>query len=149
LTYDNAREERFARLVKMRRLRLVSSVVVLAGALVVVTALANPRSSYALDVPRIILWLVATTLFLLLIVWGLVIETRRGLGIAVSHEGVFRQGRRVVRPDELKGARLEVKYGSIVAVSRSSDKAVLSIEVRDLANPTKFREALEELVRDS
>ena len=138
--YDNMSEPGFARLRNRRRYRLVASIsAILAGA-VTVTVVFAPGSPH--DAGGIMLWLVALSFMAMLLVGGFLVDVRRGLGIKVTSTGVRVPPRSWIPAELLKGARSEERLGFVVVRAHGNGGPLLSVEIRDIANPDRFKAAL-------
>jgi len=110
---------------------------------IVVTVVFSPGSAH--DLGSIILWLVALAFMALLLVGGLLVDVRRGLGIKVTSAGVLVPPHPWIPADLLKGAKSEEKLGFVIIHSDRTDRPLLSVEIRDIASPDRFKAAIEAL----
>ena len=139
--YDNRSEPGFPRLKRRRRYRLVVSISTIIAGTVIVTILFSPGSTH--DVGSIILWLVALSFMALLLVGGLLVDVRRGLGIKITSTGVLVPPHPWIPAHALKGAKSEEKLGFVIIHTDRIDRPILSVEIRDIASPDRFKAAIE------
>jgi len=124
--YDNRSEPEFSRLQKRRRFRLIVSISTIIAGIVIVTVVFSLESKY--DTGSIILWLVALSFLGLLLVGGLLVDVRRGLGIRVTSAGVLVPPRPWIPAELLKGAKSEEKLGPVIIRRDRIDRPLLSVE---------------------
>ena len=141
--YDNKSEPGFPVLQRRRRYRLIVSISAITAGAFVVTVVFSPGSAH--DVGSIILWLVAISFMALLLVGGLLVDVRRGLGIRVTSAGVLVPPHAWIPAERLKGAKSEEKLGFVIIHSDRTERPLVSVELRDIASPDRFKAAIEAL----
>lgn len=147
--YDNSLEPSYESLRGQRRRRVLLSTAVLLAGLAIVNLVTAGPALMSMDPTLLALWLVGTAAFGVPLVWGMGVERASPLDVRVTARGVKAPGFRWVPVEALEGAEL-VDRGTFLVVRRAGGgprRPVLSVWSRELSDSTKFKAALQSLLR--
>ena len=148
ILYDNASEPGFRRLRASWRRRLAVYVAVTVAGFAVVTAFFGPPAISSRDPLLLAAWLSLASVFVLMLGWGL-FEEREALHARVTTEGIERARGRLLPRHQLREASVEDSSHYVLVRERAGEngKPLLGVLRDRLANPEKFKWAVEELIR--